>query len=368
MRYLRLLAERHSRRTEGLAWPSFSGALLTTTALIVALGALAAVGGQIADAAGIAPYPTALVLGGAVYGTGLAASELAIAHYQALHRFTLAGCVGLVRAAMLLGVAIVLVGTPLRRSTDAVLVTFAGGMLVLGLVTCATTLHADVAERRFVLGNLWVGREERSLTAYYVAAAGFAYVDILVAGALLGARQIATLGATLRYVSLVLGAFPALNAILKVRTSQMDVIDSSARQRELLQRWMRRMAAPCVAAYAIGVVAAPSLIPLVDGGRYPGSHEAFQVYLLTALAAYLTAPAANLLITQLRSTWLARTLTIALVVNLVGDVVAARPFGVIGIAVVSTSVYVLVEGATVIAALSRTASAPGGHAERPLAV
>jgi O-antigen/teichoic acid export membrane protein len=351
MRYIRLTAERDSRGLPAGARPSFSGALATTVALILALAAVALLGAELAALAGGSPYGRVLVVAAAGCAVGAAASELVIAHQLALRRFALAGWIGVLRAASVLVVAVLVVETPLGRSPGSLLLTFAAGMLAFGLAACVPLIRADVAQRRFTPRALWTGREERWLTVFYVAAAGFSYVDILVAGALLSDEQIATLGATLRYLALALGAFPALNAILKVRTSQVDVVDSVARQREMLIGWLRRAAVPCTAMLAAGVALGPSVITLVDGGRYPGSHVAFQILLTMVVATYLTAPASNMLITQARGAWLAGAMTIALVVNLVGDLLVARPFGVTGIAVVSSAVYVLVDAATVLAAL-----------------
>jgi hypothetical protein len=65
-----------------------------------------------------------------------------------------------------------------------------------------------------------------------------------------------------------------------------------------------------------------------------------------------------MLIARERSAWLACAYTVALVVNLIGDVVVARPFGALGIAIVSSSVYVLLDGATTAAAVRGAPAAP----------
>jgi O-antigen/teichoic acid export membrane protein len=93
------------------------------------------------------------------------------------------------------------------------------------------------------------------------------------------------------------------------------------------------------------------LIPAIDGGRYPGSIAALQVFLVAALSAYLTAPATNMLLAQRRYTALASIFGTGLVFNLIGDIAVAQRFGVIGIAIVSTSVYVAIDAAVVIASL-----------------
>jgi O-antigen/teichoic acid export membrane protein len=363
MRYIRLTAERDSRGLEASGRPSFAGALLTTAGLMLGLTVVALAGGQLAAAAGSSAYGAVLVLSAGVFAVGSAASELAIAHFQALRRFVLAGSLGVLRSATLLVVAVVVVATPLHESASAMLPAFAGAMVAFGLALCAPMLYADLRERRLRGQRLWLGSEERWLTGYYMAAAGFAYVDLLVAGALLDEEQIATLGAGLRYLSLVLGAMPALGAILRVRTSQMDILDSAARQREMLLGWLRRTWPAGVVALVAALALTPLVVPLIDGGRYPGSVIALQIFLTTALAAYLTAPAVSIVIAQLRAAWLARAFALGLLVNLVGDVLVARPFGVVGIAAVSSAMYVALDVATVISAVRGTR--PTATAVRP---
>jgi O-antigen/teichoic acid export membrane protein len=187
--------------------------------------------------------------------------------------------------------------------------------------------------------------EESWLSFYYVAAAGFAYVDIMVAGSLLSDHQVATLGASFRYLAIVLAAVPALGAILRVRTAQADLIDSPAGQREMLIRWVRTGTVPVTILLGTTALLAPVLIPLIDNGRYPASIETFQILLATAFSAYLTAPAPSMLMAQRRYATLAVLYALGLLVNLAGDIVVAPRFGVVGIAIVSASTFVALDGA-----------------------
>jgi O-antigen/teichoic acid export membrane protein len=165
----------------------------------------------------------------------------------------------------------------------------------------------------------------------------------MVAGGLLDKDDVASLGAALRYVAIVLAAVPALGAVLRVRTSQADLVDSPASQRAMVVNWVRKTALPAGLLVGGAMLLAPYVIPLIDSGRYPASIEVFQILLLTAFAAYVLAPAANMLMAQRKYTSLAAIFIVALVANLAGDIAVARTFGVVGIAVVSTCVYVTVE-------------------------
>ena len=342
-RYLREEAESlsrgiHSEHPDG----RFLTSLIKATLLIAAVGvcALPLVGPlQVGSKFGA---NASLILYAVGFAAGFGATELAIAHYQARRRFAVAGMLGLIRAGALLAAAVLISLT--HQSVQHLSISFVTAMVVVGLATALpiaqAALHERIPSARKILA---LSREESWLSLYYLASAGFAYVDVLVASALLHQKQVASLGATLRYLTIVLAAAPALGAILRVRTAQVDMIDSHEAQRVMLLRWMRVGAAPTVVGMVLGVVLAPWLIPIIDGGRYPGSITAFQIFLVTAASSYLTAPAPSLLMAQRRYRALATTFFVGLCVNLVGDVLVARRLGVVGIAIVSSSVYVALD-------------------------
>jgi O-antigen/teichoic acid export membrane protein len=102
------------------------------------------------------------------------------------------------------------------------------------------------------------------------------------------------------------------------------------------------------------LVLAPGGIPQVDEGKYPDSVPVLQIFLATALGAYLTAPSVSILMAQRRYGFLAAVYIVGLSLNLVGDVAVAPSFGVIGIALVSSAVYVAIDVTLTTKALKQT--------------
>jgi O-antigen/teichoic acid export membrane protein len=348
-RYVREEAERFSRGGPENPTGAFADTWLKGTLLIVAIGICAlplaaaiGFGSQVGGSASLIVFATCLSF-------GFCAVELAMVHYQARRRFFTAGALKVLRAGVLLGVAFAITLT--SQNVLAMSLWFIGGIAGVGLITAG-----PIARRSFRAATQFRGLprfkgEEMWLSFYSVAAAGFAYVDVMVAGALLTKHQVATLGAALRYLAIVLGAMPALGAVLRVRTSQADLVDSPERQQTMVLHWIRRATLPGGLLVGIAVLLAPLLIPAIDGGRYPGSIAALQIFLVAALSAYLTAPATNMLLAQRRYPALASIFGTGLVLNLIGDIAVAQRFGVIGIAIVSTSVYVAIDVAVVVRSL-----------------
>jgi O-antigen/teichoic acid export membrane protein len=356
-RYLREEAERVSRSERQAARGDFLESLLKGILLIGAFGLVAI---PIASAAGFGSDVgggTRLIL----YATGLAAAfsavELASAHYQARRRFTTAGALRVVRALAMLGAALAITLT--RESALAISLWFIGSAVVVAAVAVRPIARRSLMALRDLARLFRLRHEEAWLSFYYFAAGGFAYVDVMVAGALLSKHQVATLGASLRYLAVILGAIPALGAVLRVRASQADLVDSSENQRTMVTRWLRRAFLPTAGVVGLAIVVAPFAIPQIDGGRYPGSVTALQIYLVTAFIAYVTAPVPSILLAQVRYAQLASVYALGLLANLAGDVAVARRFGVTGIAVVSTSVYVAIDIAMLVLALTYASNRQG---------
>jgi O-antigen/teichoic acid export membrane protein len=360
-RYLREEAEVLSRGGERASATPFTislikGSLLIATVAVCLLpvSALLHLGARFGAGSG-------LILYSAGFAAGYGATELAIAHYQARRRFATAALLSVLRAAALLTAAVLISVT--HQTVWLLSVSFVAAMVTVGVATAAPIAWPAIRSTGVRIAALRFDSEERWLSLYYLAAAGFAYVDVLVASALLSQRQVATLGAALRYLTIALAAVPSLGAILRVRTAQVDMVDSPTAQRRMIVRWIRHGAAPIAGGVGLVMLLAPWAIPIADGGRYPESIPVLQVFLVTCAATYLSAPAVSVIMAQRRYGALARMYGAGLAINLAGDVLVAHRFGVLGISVVSSSVYVVLDAAMTADALRH--AAPPGYSPRP---
>lgn len=342
MRYLRTEAERVSR---GHQQPTgFAHAMAASLTLVVGIATVGAASMPLLGLGGPGGNGGQFVAITGAYTAGHASVELTMYHYQAHLKFTRAGAVGIARSAAILAVSAIA----------------ALGVMSAGTVVAATTALAVVTVAAFASAPLiWetirtpataafggeFGRESAWLTAYYLASAGFSYSDLFIVAALLSDSAVASYGAALRYISIVLGPMPALLAVTRVRASQRDLIDSTHLQITMLTRWIKRSILPVGAAIGLAALAAPIIIPIIDGGRYPDSIPIFQLMLLPALVGYATMPGSNLLIAQKRYRTLAIFYTVTLAVQLVAAVIIAKVSGVIGVAAVASCVSAVAAGA-----------------------
>lgn len=358
MRYMRTEAERVSRGDDVAT--GFGPAMATSMLLVLAVATLALAGVSLVDTGGSEESRWLFVALTAAYTGANAAVEMAIYHYQAHLRFTRAGVIGVVRG---LAVVVVAIAALAGFVEDGALTAgaVAGTLMVVAAVVCAPLIR-DAFSRPFAeaFGGDF-GRESTWLTVYYLASAGFAYADLFIVAGFLDDEAVSSYGAALRYIAIILGPLPALIAVMRVRTSQSDLVDSAHAQADLMRGWIRRSALPVSAIIGAAALAAPFVIPLVDGGRYPDSVAIFELLLLPALVNYMTLPGPNLLMTQKRYRLLAGIYATALTAQLLAAGGVASVSGVVAVAAVASVVGALEAGAVAIFAhhlARRAASAP----------
>lgn len=353
MRYMREEAERVSRGEERAT--GFALAIAASVALIFAVAAVAALVVALADIGHDGLWFVALT---ALYTIGHSSIEMAMYHYQAHLRFSRAGLLGVARSVAIFAVATAAsFGT--AQSGVAISAATAATVLVVAIAVCSPLIKdtLDVSLPETLRGDF--RRESGWLTVYYLASAGFAYADIFIVASFLDAGAVASYGAALRYIAIVLGPMPALIAVTRVRTSQHDVVDSPHLQAGMLASWIRRSIVPVGATLALIALLAPLLIPLVDGGRYPDSVPIFQLMLLPALVGYTTMPSPNLLMSQRRYRLLAGFYSVVLALQLVAASFAAALSGVIAVAAVASLVGALEAGGVTVLATRMARGAIG---------
>lgn len=185
-RYLCEEAESRSRATKR-APDLFATALLKGTLLIAAAGLCSVpLVGRLHLGAKFGAGP-GLILYSAAFAAGYAATELVIAHNQAGRRFGRAGALSVIRAGVLLAAAVFVSFT--HQDPVVLSISFVAAMALVGLAAAVPLVVPALRHGSFHLRSLWLDREERRLTLYYLASAGFAYVDVLVASAILGSGR-----------------------------------------------------------------------------------------------------------------------------------------------------------------------------------
>jgi O-antigen/teichoic acid export membrane protein len=348
--YVRTEAERVARGSRSVL--PF-GAVLAGSLVIIVL--LAVTGAAVAETADVGPAAERLpfIVLCAIFSAGQATVDLVTYHYQAGLGFAKGGRVALTRNVLLL-VAAVLVSALLSTSKLAVAGALTAASATAAVLAAGRVLIGDPRQRRLRATRLGFTAESGWLTIYSFVAAGFATVDVFIVAIILTAGDVAAFGAAQRYYAIALGVVPALEAVLRVRTSQPDIVDSVEVQVSAMTGWLKRAAVPASIAIVVMAIAAQPVIPWLNHGKYPQSVPVFQILLVGVFAYYVAMPAVSMLMAQRRFRLLAASFGAAFVLNAVGDFAVGRTAGITGIAVIATVVLVALSAFDVFAAMHPT--------------
>jgi O-antigen/teichoic acid export membrane protein len=360
MRYMRIEAERVSRDEGGTT--GFGLATATSMLLVFAVATFCLALVAVLHTGGSTDDRLLFVALTAAYTAGNAAVELAVFHYQAHLRFVRGGLVGVARGASIIVVAILAL-TDVVQSGPATAAAVAGALVGVATLICAPLMRETLSSSLRGAFSADFARESAWLTVYYMASAGFAYADLFIVAGMLNDEAVSSYGAALRYIAIIVGPLPALVAVIRVRTSQSDVVESAGKQADMLRDWVRKSLAPGTAIVGFAALAAPFVIPILDKGRYPLSIPIFECLLVATFVDYLTLPAPNLMMARRRYRLLAYFYLIALALQLLLAGGVATTGSVVAVAAVASAVGAL--EATTIAYLAvrlarREAARPAG--------
>lgn len=137
--------------------------------------------------------------------------------------------------------------------------------------------------------DLW-NSSYRYLFVYFLILALLNQIDLLVLRYMGTEHQLATYAAAYRYYNVLLLALTAANAVLlpavqRARTWEQTVA---------LRRQHRAALLLFVPVVAIAIIAAGTIMPAVDGGRYPESPAIFRVLAISSLLSFAMSPALNI--------------------------------------------------------------------------
>jgi len=130
----------------------------------------------------------------------------------------------------------------------------------------------------------------RYLFLYFLILALLNQIDLLVLRYLGTEHQLATYAAAYRYYNVLLLALTAANAVLLPTAQRARTWEQTVE----LRRQHKAALLLFVPVVAIAILAAGTLLPAVDGGRYPDSPAVFRVLAVSSLLSFGMSPALNI--------------------------------------------------------------------------
>ncbi len=175
-----------------------------------------------------------------------------------------------------------------------------------------------------------IGRSDyRFLVAYVAVLAIFSQIDVFLLKSLSSAHELATYGAAARYYGLLGMGLGALHVVYSPVIQQAR--DNG--QCEEAFREHRRLLAWFIPVVALAFACAGWIVPLLDGGKYPGSVAVFRLLGVSAVFSFMFSPHVHVLFRLRDFRMLFRFVVGSLVINGVVCAVLVSQLGAVGAAI-----------------------------------
>jgi O-antigen/teichoic acid export membrane protein len=195
-------------------------------------------------------------------------------------------------------------------------------------------LFFDYSKMNNVIRSIW-DSNLRYLVSYFFIVTILFNCDIFLLTVFSNTNVVAEYAAGFRYYAIVQLALVSVNRIL------LPYIQSEQGHSRIIAVFSEHIQ---TAKYfgvliGIGVVVSPCLIPIIDGGRYPGSIPVFQVLSVSSFISFLLSPYINVLFKEKEYKFLLTLAFCVLPCHVIGNIFMQHFVGSLGVACMNLLTY-----------------------------
>jgi|GEM_PF-2508014 len=285
-----------------------------------------------------APGNSTLLILSLVFGLSLSLVSAVQAFYQASNRFSRAGLVVNTRSILLLLIVLLIALIGGKTSiTLKIMISYAAtgfitavcGMLLIHRETRKAP-HVNGYNKREML------REGAWLILYCFILNLFNQLDIFMMKHFDMVNDVAQYGVAFKYYAIALSLLPAIQAVLRVKTAEKDIVDSDEIKANIATNWVKKAAPLVIAIVLVGELFAGPALTLLNGVLYNDAIPIFRVLLIGMGISYLTAPNISLMMSGNKQKTMCVVAFISLLSNFFGNYYLIPYFG--GMAAAFTTV------------------------------
>lgn len=160
--------------------------------------------------------------------------------------------------------------------------------------------------------------------------------NVFVISHFLNKPDLAQFGVAMQYRIILLSALPAIQVVLRVRMFKADMIGNAQRHLWFMRRWLTSGAKLVIPALVLAAVLVPLLMPTLNGPGYDKAIPVFRIFCVGVAFSYLFSPMMNVLRVQRRFRLMAVLTFVVLCLNVAGSLAVIGPFGMCGVAWVTS--------------------------------
>lgn len=183
--------------------------------------------------------------------------------------------------------------------------------------------------------SLWI-------MSYTALLAIFNQIDILIIKAFLNNESVAIYGVSFKYYTLMLSILPAIKTVLKIRTTQKDMLDDLYAQKEFMKMWIRKTSKIVIPMIIIVIFLSPVVLTTLNGKQYNDSIILFQIFCIGISISYIFSPSSNILMAMRKYKFMTSLAFLVCILNFVGNIVLVNSMGIIGVVIITVISHTMI--------------------------
>ncbi len=143
----------------------------------------------------------------------------------------------------------------------------------------------------------------------------FNQMDIVMLSNMLKDEDVAMYGIAFKYYSLLLTLLPSIKAVLRVRTSKKEYVDSREHRKDFTMLWLKKTGILVVPACFLIILTSGIFMPIINGHQYDASINAFRILMIGVGISYVFASNVGIMMAANKHKTLCVLALVALIFN-----------------------------------------------------
>lgn len=282
---------------------------------------------------------------GILYGMLLSFNQINIVFFQARKQYVTAGVVSNIKS-ILLSVMLALV-----------MVNEWGNLLIV-YVVYIISIVGSIAFTEHMIGRMTINAKsekcDKNLLKYMVkdsvwtilymlVISAFNQVDVMMLKTFSNEIAVANYGVAYKYYTLVISLLPAIQVVLRVNSSGIEMRNAVDRKMRVLS-WLKKSTPLSFLLLIIGIMGANILFPYINGEQYNDAIVAFNVLMVGASLSYITAPNVSIMVGAKKQKILFLLSICSFLINVVGNYIFIPIGGIVAASMTTVIAHFILNG------------------------
>ena len=233
---------------------------------------------------------------GICYGLMLALYQLNIVFFQAREQYSFGGVVSNIKNILVALVLSLIFISSVNVKLSPLLMVYLAVVALAWIVTLVLInknlkkdglVYSRETGKQFFLAML---QDSGWIMMYAFMLSAFNQLDVMLLTYMRPQADVAGYGVAYKYYANVLSLLPALQVVLRVRNSKIEMATNKELRRRSVLEWVRKSAPLALLLFVAGSIGSYLCFPILNGAKYNSSIFTFDILLIGACLSYVTAP------------------------------------------------------------------------------